>query len=314
MSRKAPMARGMLGNESMWGCSEDEPKVSRSLLEGIVAHAPDAIFVVDEQGLIVLANAAAARLFRASEEELVGLCVDELVPEAYRAQHSLHRAAFMQRPKARSMGSDSRVPALRRDGTEVIVEAALNSIRTPGRTYVVAILRDVTARVQEEERLRWLSAHDGLTGLYNRAHFEAEVSRLAAGRIEPVSVVVIDIDDLKMTNDTHGHAAGDQQLRRLAAVLRTAFRADDIVARTGGDEFVVLLPGVEPKERDQAVHRFLEDLDRQNEVAARPLRASIGVATAKRAKALSTAIRAADERMYAAKRKRKTISSSEIVL
>lgn len=298
----------------MWGCPEDEPaKVSRSLLEGIVAHAPDAIFVTDEEGVIVLANTAAVRLFRAPEEELVGLCVDELVPEAYRSGHASLRQAFLQRPRPRTMG-DARVQARRRDGTEVVVEVSLNAIRTPGHTYVVSILRDVTARVQEEERLRWLSAHDGLTGLYNRAHFEAEVVRLAAGRTEPVSVVVIDVDDLKEINDTHGHAAGDQQLRQLAAVLRTAFRADDIVARTGGDEFVVLLPGVGPGERDQAVQRFLEDLDCQNDVTGCTLRASLGVVTAKRAKALSSAVRAADERMYAAKRKRKSVSPSEIAL
>jgi diguanylate cyclase (GGDEF)-like protein len=95
-------------------------------------------------------------------------------------------------------------------------------------------------------------------------------------------------------------------------VLRQSFRADDIVARLGGDEFVVLLPGVDVEERDQIVERFVEDLARQNEIAARPVKASVGSATARRPGALSAAIRVADERMYKAKAAVRRVSHSAL--
>lgn len=287
-------------------------ELDSALLGAVVDQAPDALLVVDEQGWIVLANQAACVLLGRDTAELLGMPVDRLVPERMRAGHAAHRARYLRAPRPRPMGENGRLPVVRKDDVEVMTEISLGPVQLPGRRYVVVALRDVTARIREEDRLRYLSTHDGLTELYNRAFFEAEKARLETGRISPISVVVVDVDDLKSVNDRFGHAAGDQHLRSIAAVLRQSFRADDIVARLGGDEFVVLLPGVDVEERDQIVERFVEDLARQNEIAARPVKASVGAATARRAGALSAAIRVADERMYKAKAAVRRVSHSAL--
>jgi diguanylate cyclase (GGDEF)-like protein/PAS domain S-box-containing protein len=294
------------------GRERDGAPLDTEVLERVIDCAPDAIVVADEDGTIVLANRASESLFLRPRAELLGASVESLLPERMRASHASHRARFIGAPSTRPMGSNGRLPALRADGSEVITEIALSATAIGGRVLATVILRDVSARVAEEERLRYLGTHDALTDLYNRAFYEAEKERLVHGRIAPVSVIAIDVDELKVINDRHGHAAGDQHLRRLAAVLRSSFRAEDVVARLGGDEFVVLLPGVDLPACEAAKERFLVELERHNEIAARPVRVSVGVATARRADAVTAAVRAADERMYRAKRRGRKISDSAL--
>lgn len=163
------------------------------------------------------------------------------------------------------------------------------------------------AMIQDEDKksaeLLHASTHDALTGLYNRAYFDSELERLSRGRQTPISVVVADIDHLKECNDTQGHAAGDLLIKRTAQVLLESFRAEDIVARIGGDEFAVLLPGV----NTAAVTLTLERI-RSFEATAKmecPLSISLGMATCVRADGLLEAFRGADQAMYLDKASRK---------
>ena len=96
-------------------------------------------------------------------------------------------------------------------------------------------------RKQAEEKLRFISLHDALTGLFNRAYFETELQRLNTKRDGGAAVIVCDVDGLKLVNDTLGHLAGDRVLAAVAGILRKSVRQADMVARIGGDEFAVLL-------------------------------------------------------------------------
>ena len=127
-------------------------------------------------------------------------------------------------------------------------------------------LQDVSDRVKAEEKLKYLSTHDALTGLFNRNFFEAEMQRLQSGRSFPISILVMDLDKLKEINDRNGHDAGDLLLREVARVFRETFRADDITARLGGDEFVVLLLRTDESTSRTVLKRFLENLRIQRSI------------------------------------------------
>ncbi|MBI2975510.1 MAG: diguanylate cyclase [Chloroflexi bacterium] len=150
-----------------------------------------------------------------------------------------------------------------------------------------------------EAGLRYVGTHDVMTGLHNRAYFEEEVSRLEHSRHYPVSVVIADLNKLKYTNDREGHAAGDKLLQRMGQVLLAAFRAEDVVARTGGDEFAALLPNTDVEAAQKAMERVRLTLAAHNAThAGPPLSCALGLATAETGADLAAAIARADATMY----------------
>ena len=148
-----------------------------------------------------------------------------------------------------------------------------------------------------------LATHDALTGLYNRAYLDTECERLDRGRAHPIGVLVADADGLKRVNDLLGHHAGDALLCRSAAVLASSFRGDDVIARAGGDEFVVLLPGHDAA----AVLRARERLDAAVRVHAvrSPISISVGDALCVAGEPVRDALRRADQAMLVQKHRRR---------
>ncbi len=172
-------------------------------------------------------------------------------------------------------------------------------------TRVTGTCTDITEKKMYEEQLRYASTHDQLTGLYNRAYFDAEFVRIKSGRSYPVSVIIADVNGLKLVNDSFGHAAGDHLIQLAAQAMKDPFRADDVVARIGGDEFAVILPNADASVVKAAVKRIMnfKPAEPQEEYI---LSLSIGSATAERPEQLNEALKQADSRMYYHKFSRKS--------
>jgi diguanylate cyclase (GGDEF)-like protein len=170
-------------------------------------------------------------------------------------------------------------------------------------SQVQVALTDITARKRAEAYLEYLGKHDVLTKLYNRSFYVDELNRLERKGPFPVSVIIIDLNGLKVANDQLGHAVGDALLRRAGEVLSKAVDKPSYAARIGGDEFAVLLPGTD--ERDGLV--VMESIENLLEVnnqfySGFPLSFSMGMASSEPGERLEAVVKRADLLMYEAKR------------
>jgi diguanylate cyclase (GGDEF)-like protein/PAS domain S-box-containing protein len=174
---------------------------------------------------------------------------------------------------------------------------------------------DITDRKQMEEKLIYYSMRDSLTGLYNRAYFQEELRRLNDGRYAPIAVIVCDVDGLKLYNDSFGHLLGDRLLKKAADLLAKTFRNGDVVARVGGDEFVVLLPQASAEVVEKTIRRlraFMAEANAQSDEFL--LSMSIGTAISQGGQVnLTRLFREADSNMYREKSRRGAEIRSTII-
>ncbi|MEW5742904.1 MAG: diguanylate cyclase [Myxococcota bacterium] len=268
---------------------------ARALLEA----APDAIIVFGEDGRIVFVNAQTERLFGFERAQMVGQDVDSLVPDDERAGKRLNGPPSLRRANTKSVELGAR----RRDGTRMPVEISLSPITLDGQRFTIAVVRDMTERRRLEDHLLYLSTHDALTGLANRGAFDEVLLRLEERGPWPVGIVMVDLDGLKQVNDSQGHAAGDELLRRTARVLKSTFRAHDCVARIGGDEFAMLLAGHDVSALDSVTARLVRAVEKHNEEhGGLALSLSLGTSLARQGERLNVALGEADSRMYSMKK------------
>ena len=168
--------------------------------------------------------------------------------------------------------------------------------------WVLVALQDITARKKAEDYLRYLGTHDVMTGVYNRAFFEETLQKLEANRNDPISVIILDLNGLKTANDTLGHHAGDNLIRRTAEVLKAAIESGYIAARIGGDEFIIIMPDVNGQAANEFMERIQSLVMMNNKYYRAPeLSLSLGAATSEPGVSLEKVISLADDAMYSNK-------------
>lgn len=183
-----------------------------------------------------------------------------------------------------------------------------------GDDEVLAICRNITERTLMESQLKHLSLHDALTGLYNRTFFEEEMRRLEKQRDGVAGLLICDVDGLKIINDSLGHNAGDAILKDVADILRLAFRAGDVIARIGGDEFVVLLNTNSTRIFENACRRIKHQIAAYNAKNPMPISLSVGFALSRQSPPdMNLLFKEADNNMYREKLHQKLSARSAIV-
>ena len=147
-----------------------------------------------------------------------------------------------------------------KDGTIYMLEDSASPVKNLQNEMigVVLVFRDVTQKQKQRRQIEYLSFHDALTGLYNRRFFEEEMRRLDTPRNYPLTIIMADLNGLKLTNDAFGHHEGDILLKQTANLLRTHLRTEDIAARWGGDEFAVLMPQTTSEDAEKIVKRIIQ--------------------------------------------------------
>jgi diguanylate cyclase (GGDEF)-like protein/PAS domain S-box-containing protein len=240
---KPVLSQGVLIDVTARKETEQALQAERDRAQGYLDIAGALILVADPDGTISLANREFEGVLGYTPDELVGRPFPDLVPPSEReaCREAIRRLARGEDGETRHEGI-----VLTKDGHERIVSWRSRALRDEGGAVVGSLHsgQDVTDRRAAEEQVAYLAYHDALTGLPNRAllreHLDLAVARgRRHGR--SVALLYLDLNNFKLVNDSLGHAAGDELLQRIAERLRAATRASDLLARHGGDEFLLLL-------------------------------------------------------------------------
>ena len=149
------------------------------------------------------------------------------------------------------------LPSNNSSGEERYIRLQERKITLPNNEDgIISIQSDITDKIKSEEKIKYASYHDSLTDLYNRSYLENKIQSLNQEQQLPLALIMADLNGLKLVNDTYGHNEGDELLRKMAAILKESCRSDDLIARWGGDEFVILLPETDLEQVKMVVKRI----------------------------------------------------------
>lgn len=282
----------------------------RRWFEATLLSIHDGVVATDLKGIIRTVNSNAARLTAWDAEALIGKSIKEAFLFQQKNEDKPVRIWIDVFPNHEKIRRRKDLAFLFPEGENVDLVVTASEIRVEGTACegYLFIFQDVTQQNKDEQEIIYLTYHDKMTGLYNRRFFEEELNRLDQERMLPLSILVGDVNGLKLTNDAFGHLAGDQLLIAAADAMRSVCRREDIVARWGGDEYIILLP----KTGEPAAAAMADRIRKaclQKMVGSIQLSISLGwAAKTSPGKNIADVIKQADDMMY----KRKLLESRSV--
>ncbi len=217
--------------------AEQALKNSEEKYSTYINSAPFGIFVVNEKGEYIDVNPSASKITGYDREHLLEMSIQDIT-----AKESMQDAIQGFYALKESGSLDTELQFIRADGTRRWW--TVTATKLLGGRYL-GFSTDITDRKNAEEELIFLSNRDFLTGLYNRRYFESELKRVDANSRVPISIIIGDINGVKLINDAFGHAEGDRLIIESARIIRSCCRANDTLARIGGDEFGLIMPNTD---------------------------------------------------------------------
>ncbi|MCL6634589.1 MAG: EAL domain-containing protein [Peptococcaceae bacterium] len=265
-------------------------------------NARDIILFVRPDGRIIEANRAALAAYGYSREELLALRIHDLREPG---EEALITAQMQQ---ADETGILFETVHRRKDGTTFPVEVSSRGTVLNGERVLLSVVRDITERKKVEKQLQHLATHDFLTNIPNRQFLEEALERAVARARRGIgsALLLLDLDNFKLVNDTLGHAAGDEMLITLTGIFKNNLREGDLLARLGGDEFAVLLEGITAGEAGTVAEKLRRKVE-ESELclvmhrSCFNLTVSIGVVTVDGSVGPQKLLSLADNALYAAK-------------
>ncbi len=230
--------------------AEEALKDSEQKYRLIFEHNPLGIIHFDKKGIITNCNEKFSRIIGVEHDSLMGFDLTKLHDFEFTNSltNSLEGNQTIYEGEYESNNFNNKVP----------IRVIFDPIYSDNNDVVggIGIVEDVTDKKKKQEEILYLSYRDQLTGLYNRRFYEEELKRLDVKRNLPLTLIMADVNGLKLINDSFGHALGDELLKKVAHVLEKGCRADDVIARLGGDEFVIVLTKTDYHQAEQIIKRI----------------------------------------------------------
>ena len=272
----------------------------------------DAVFIFnfdkDNKLKIIEVNSYACCMLGYTREELLKLTCCDIVSENYQAKINTFEDLLRQNEEL-----SFEITYKTKQSQLIPVECHCISFEKNQEKFGICAARNISERKKAEQEIIYLTFHDYLTKLFNRSFLEIELERLDTGRQLPLSIIMADMNGIKLVNDAFGHFSGDKLLIQLANILKENCRQEDIIARWGGDEFVVALPQTSREETLQLVKR-IKSACKNSHHEPIPLSVSVGVATKTiEEQNIYQILQEAENHMYKEKLKIDKTSRSEII-
>ncbi|MCH9757096.1 MAG: EAL domain-containing protein [Gammaproteobacteria bacterium] len=264
--------------------NEEKIKKTEKHFEKLTDELPLGIFLVDEKAAVQYCNKTAIKLFGYTESELLNKDIKQLLPSKLRSKHPALVKKYMKMPSVRRFGENRNIQGQTKEGNILQLDITLFPLSTTDGELVVCSVLDVSAQKKAEQDLISAAYQEPLTKLSNRTAFVGALLG-AIGRSERAgkrfALLYIDVDHFKQINDLYGHIEGDKLLFEMSTRLKKVYRKNDFIARTGGDEFVLITESLSSMEQaGRLAKRVLEALSQpillgENE---REMSVSIGIA------------------------------------
>lgn len=285
-------------------------KIREEQYQKLFDQSPAGMMLIDKNARIIKVNNSISEYTGYNKNELEGQSMfKNLVPLKFkiRAQQNLEEILNGQ-DKEYIMETYDKY-----DNKRYFLMKETKFVMPDYSSCVLSMRIDYTDYKKQQEEIKYLSYHDNLTDLYNRAFMEEEMKRLDSSRQLPISIIMIDVNGLKLFNDTYGHQKGDQLLVKTAEILKNSTRSEDIVTRWAGDEFVILLPKTGREEMKKIISR-IENNCSQTEDDEMLISLAVGAAVKETPEeALAAVFDQADKKMYKQKMSKSRKAKQKLV-
>ena len=276
----------------------------------------DGVISLNKEGKVIFMNPLV--------EQMTGVCSDvgfsmyfsDLVKYKFEYNEVDFTKVFINiMNKKKKYNTPSEIKLIDNDDKEYIIAFTASPIKTTEGEIdgVVIVFRDVTKEHGKIKEIEYFSYHDHLTGLYNRHYLETALTKNDYKKYLPLTIMVIDVNGLKLTNDAFGHQAGDKIIKVTSDILKEVCREKDVIARVGGDEFAIIMPNTYSEEAKKIKENIIEKSN-NTKLKSGVISLAVGYAVRKHiSKAISTIFKEADNQMYRYKAKSGKMMRSQTI-